>query len=105
MDAGKRSVLQQEHRAAQRVSGERESEADMLCSNKRLTDELLCDRLLLSIYQADSTCITNAGTEWGGNAILLDTITPLRCSPVNLSQPEIYTHTHPGVNVLEACRW
>lgn len=35
--------------------------ADMLCSNKRLTDELFCDRLLLSIYQADSTCITNAG--------------------------------------------
>lgn len=65
--------------------------ADMLCSNKRLTDELFCDRLLLSIYQADSTCITNAG----GNVILLYIITPLRCSPVSLSQPEIITtHTH-----------
>lgn len=34
---------------------------DVLCSNNRLTDELFCDRLLLSIRQTDDTCITNAG--------------------------------------------
>lgn len=60
MDAGKRSVLQQEHRPTQRGS-ERESEASVkqarahVRTNGRLTDELFCDGLLLPGYRADDT--------------------------------------------------
>lgn len=75
MDAGKRSLLQQEHRLTQQ-GGRRDSEeqvgarmrsnADVTRLNRQPSDELLRDRLLLSVYRADNTRITNAAgnTNW-----------------------------------------
>lgn len=83
MDAGKRSVLQREHGPTLQ-GGERESEAPK--NTHRLTCWLKqAPHWSLSIYQADRTCITNAGgnMDWMGRQC--NPAAYCHCSSVHLS--------------------